>query len=393
MLIVLSPFIFLKIKHINPFRIQYKIIEGYIAEGDILGEVLLSNGLPDSQASAITEELKKVFDVRKCRIGDRWELYFSEEGQFVKFIYYDGPIDFYVVEFNPDSNTYFASAKQIEVEKKVCGVSGRIASSLYESMIALNINPELIIQFAEIFASKVDFFTDCQTGDTFTLLWDAYVDKKGNSLKDVRIVAASYTSSDNTFYGFFFEPPDGRCGYYDENGKSVETAFLKAPLNYRRISSYFSYRRLHPIYRVYRPHLGIDYSAPKGTPVSSIGDGTVQFSGWKKGLGKTVIVRHPNGYTSWYGHLSKVSVSGGKKVRKGQVIGYVGATGVATGPHLDFRLQKGGRFVNFLAIKMPPSYPLEEKYLPEFNEMKDMLISRMESIKEEHTIVIVEEKK
>ena len=396
-LIVLSPFVILKIKHIdiNLFKPRYQIIEGYIAEGDLLGDVLIANGLTSSQSAAITEELKKVFNVKKCRIGDRWEIYLTEEGEFVKFIYYEGPIDFYVVEFNPDNNTYTASAKQIDVEKKMCGVQGKIASSLYESMTSSGINPELIIQFAEVFSSKIDFFTDCQTGDTFTILWDTYMDKKGNPLKDVRIVAASYTSSGNTWYAFYFENTDGRAGYYDENGKSVETAFLKAPLNYRRISSYFTYRRLHPIYKVYRPHLGIDYAAPKGTPVSSIGDGTAQFAAWKKGLGKTVIVRHPNGYTSWYGHLSRIAkdVSGGRKVRKGQVIGYVGATGVATGPHLDFRIQKGGKFINFLAIKMPPAYPLEKRYIPEFDRIKDMLKGRMDTLNGEQKMVVFSESK
>lgn len=392
---VISPFILLKIKHIHLFKPHYQVIEGYIAEGDLLGDVLVANGLSPSQSAGITEELKKVFNVRKCSIGDRWEIYRTEKGDFVKFIYYEGPIDFYVVEFDPDNNIYTATAKQIDVEKKICGVYGKIESSLYESMSSLNINPELIIQFAEVFASKVDFFTDCQTGDTFTLLWDAYVDRKGNPLKDVRILAASYSSKE-TFYAFYFEPPDGKGGYYDEKGKSVETAFLKAPLNYRRISSYFSHRRLHPIYRVYRPHLGIDYAAPQGTPVSSIGDGTVQFAGWRGGLGKTVIVRHPNGYTSWYGHLSGIAkgISGGRKVRKGQVIGYVGATGTATGPHLDFRVQKGGKFINFLAMKMPPSYPLAEKYLPEFNEMQKLLTERMNTLtKGESKITIFEEKK
>lgn len=350
--------------------------------------------MPPSDVAGITEELKKVFNVRRCRIGDRWEIYFTESGQCVKFIYYAGPIDFYVVEFDRNTNKWKADARQIDVEKRMCGVYGEISSSLYESMSSLNINPELIIQFAEIFSSKVDFFTDCQSGDTFKILWDAYVDRNGNTLKDVRIIAASYASGDNILYAFYFETPDGKGGYYDEKGKSVETAFLKAPLNYRRISSYFTNRRLHPIYRVYRPHRGIDYAAPKGTPVSSIGDGTVQYAGWRGGLGKTVIVKHPNGYTSWYGHLSEIGkgISKGRKVRKGQVIGYVGSTGVATGPHLDFRIQKGGQFINFLAMKMPPSYPLEEKYLSEFNTMKDKLISRMNTLTD-GKIVMFEERK
>ncbi|MCM8760297.1 MAG: M23 family metallopeptidase [Candidatus Omnitrophica bacterium] len=357
--------------------------------------MLVANGLIPSQASGITEELKKVFNVRRCRAGDRWEIYFTTEGEFVKFIYYDGPIDFYVVKFDREGNTYTAFAEQIKFEKKMCGVYGEIASSLYESMASLNINPELIIQFAEIFASKVDFFTDCQTGDKFTLLWQVYTDRKGKPLKDVRILAASYSSSGNTFYAFYFELPEGKGGYYDEKGKGVEASFLKTPLNYRRITSYFTHSRFHPIYKVYRPHHGIDYAAPKGTPVSSIGDGTVQYTGWRGGLGKTVIIKHSNNYTSWYGHLSTFAkgISAGNKVRKGQVIGYVGSTGIATGPHLDFRVQKNGLFVNFLAMKIPPSEPVPEKYLSEFNMLKDILTKRMDTLKGQQKIVIFEEKK
>jgi len=368
---------------------RYQIVEGYISEGDVLGDVLLDQNIPPEQVNLIITELKRVFNVRTCNIGDRWELYSDMEGAFKKFIYYDGPIDFYVVEFKNDDNTYLASALKVEAEKMMRGVRGEIRSSLYDSMSYVNVEPDMIIQFAEIFASKVDFFTDCRTGDTFNILWESYFDRKGNVLKDDRIYAASYSAGDSTYYAFYFETPDGKGGYYDENGKSVESAFLRAPLNYRRISSYFTYKRLHPIYRINRPHLGIDYAAPAGTPVSSIGNGSVTFTGRKGGLGNTVIVRHPNGYTSWYGHLSRIAKGVRKAVRgrKGQVIAYVGMTGTATGPHLDFRIQKGGKFINFLALKMPPSYPLGEKYMPQFKEIKDVLMGRMESLKDKEQTV------
>jgi murein DD-endopeptidase MepM/ murein hydrolase activator NlpD len=390
-LIVLLPFILLKRKNDNPFftlKPQYQIIEGYISEGDVLGDVLLAQDIPAPQVSMITSELKEVFNVRKCNIGDRWELYMDEKGTFTKFIYYNGPIDFYVVEFNKEEHAYLSSARKVEAEKRMHGIRGAIRSSLYESMTYVNIPPEIIIQFAEIFASKVDFFTDCRTNDNFNVLWESYFDKHGNILKDIRISAASYSTGDNIHYAFYFETPEGRCGYYDENGKSVESAFLKAPLNYRRISSHFTYRRFHPILKRYRPHLGIDYAAPTGTPVSSIGNGTVTFAGRKGGLGNAVIIKHPNGYISWYGHLSKIArgVRKGTRVKKGQVIAYVGSTGLSTGPHLDFRIQSNGKFLNFLKLKMPPSYPLPDEYLPQFNEIKDFLADRMKSLKETETV-------
>lgn len=395
--VLLSPFVLYRIKQVsaNLSNTRYLVIEGNIAEGDLLGEVLIANGLTSAQSFGITGAMKDVFDLRRCRVGDRWEIYLTEENEFVKFIYYDGPLDFYVGEFDADSDTYTAVAQQVEAERTLCGAQGSIASSLYESMTFSSISPELIIQFAEIFSSKVDFFTDCRAGDKFTLLWDVYMDKNGNPLKDIQVVAASYSPEGKTYNAFYFENAEGKGGYYDENGKSVETAFLKAPLNYRRISSFFSHRRLHPIHKVYKAHLGIDYAAPKGTPVSSIGNGTVQFSGWRGGFGNTVIIKHPNNYTSWYGHLSKMAtgITKGKKVSKGQVIGYVGSTGVSTGPHLDFRIQKGETFVNFLTITIPPAYPLEEKYFPEFNIMKDSLLSKMAEVKDKDTTIIFAENK
>ncbi len=391
-LIILLPFAIFRIKDKKlPFMRKNQVIEGHISEGDMLGDVLLARNIPALQVNQIINELKKVFNVRKCRIGDRWEIHLTDEGEFIRFVYYDGPIDFYEVEFNRGENTYLAYAKAIEAEKMVRGVSGEIKSSLYESMSYVNINPEIIVEFAEIFSSKVDFFTDCRSGDKFNILWETYFDKKGNPLKDIMISAASYTSTGNsTYYAFYFETPDGKGGYYDENGKSVEAAFLRAPLSYRRISSYFTHKRLHPIYKVYRPHLGIDYAAPSGTPVSSIGNGTVTFAGRRSdGLGITVIIRHPNGYVSWYGHLSRISkgVTKGAKVRKGQVIGAVGSTGTATGPHLDFRLQVGGKFVNYLAIKLPPSFPLPEQYMPQFRETAGIFTVRMDSLKDGKEIV------
>jgi murein DD-endopeptidase MepM/ murein hydrolase activator NlpD len=390
-LIVFLPFILLKRRNNSLFLTrgpQYQIFEGRISEGEVLGDILRAQNIPEPQVGVITSELGKVFNVRKCNIGDRWELYLDKEETFVKFIYYHGPIDFYVVDFNRDEHTYIASALKIETERLTRGIRGTIRSSLYESMTYVNIPPEVIIQFAEIFASKVDFFTDCRTGDTFNILWESYFDKQGNVLKNLRISAASYGAGENTHYAFYFEVPDGRCGYYDENGKSVESAFLKAPLNYRRISSHFTYKRFHPILKKYRPHLGIDYAAPTGTPVSSIGNGTVTFAGRKGGLGNAVIIKHPNGYISWYGHLSRFArgVRKGVRVKKGQVIAYVGSTGLSTGPHLDFRIQRNGKFLNFLALKLPPSYPLPGEYLPQFNEIRNLLADRMASLKETETI-------
>ena len=369
----------------------YNIVEGSISEGDLLGNIFSNQGISADESHLITNSLTKIFNVRRCGVGNRWKIYFDEEDKFVKFEYYDGPIDFYVVEADRENNVYNASANQIETDRFARGVKGEISNSLYYDMSSLGVNSEIIIQFAEIFASKIDFFTDCQKGDEFKVLWDTHFDTDGIPLKDVQISAASYTRGNETFQAFFFETPDKKSGYYDENGRSVESLFLKAPLSYRRISSYFTHKRFHPILKRYRPHLGIDYAAPHGTPVSTIGDGVVVDAGRRRdGLGITVRIKHPNGYVSWYGHLSKISkgVSKGSRVKKGQVIGNVGATGMATGPHLDFRLQqKDGKFINFLSLKTTPSNPLSDKYMAQFKVSKDGLLALIEQLKQKEIIV------
>jgi len=394
-MLVLFPFIIVTIKSKNTSQGIKKnsvtVLEGYLSEGETLNNILIEHNIRQEEVYSIIRELKKVFNVRRCNIGDRWEIYRDQQDNFLKFIYYNGSMDFYVVATDRQNKAYISSAEKIESQKTMRGIKGRITRSLYESMSFAGVNPELIIQFAEIFASQIDFFTECRKDDIFSVVWGSYIDKKGNVLKDERIAAASYTSGDETLYAFYFETPDGKIGYYDEQGQNVEDVFLKAPLNYRRISSYFTHKRFHPILKIYRQHLGIDYAAPTGTPVSSIGDGIITAAGRRTdGLGITVVVKHPNSYNSWYGHLSGIAkgVSKGSHVSKGQVIGYVGSTGTATGPHLDFRLQKNGKFINFLTLKMPPAERIPEKYMDEFKIAKNMLMDINNRLKQDKIIVV-----
>ena len=387
--LVFTPFFYMKsCKTKKEPKPDYKVITGNISEGDVLGDILVENGISPQQTYEITRSLGKVFNVKQCNIGDNWEIVFSEEENFIRFTYQNGPLIYYTVDYDKETGNYIAEKKNVEAERKLFGVKGNIQSSLYESMSNFGVNPELIIQFAEIFASKIDFFTDCREDDEFAILWDSYV-HNGEILKDIHVTAARYENSGNIYSAFYFKSENGESGYYDEKGNSVESVFLKAPLNYRRISSFFSYRRFHPILRIYRPHLGIDYAAPKGTPVSTIGDGTVISAGWtRSGYGIAVKVKHPNGYISYYGHLSKIrrGMRRGKRVKKGQVIGYVGSTGLSTGLHLDFRLKKNEKFINFLSLKMPPSHPLPKECLPEFEQIKAELTEKLENLEHEKVI-------
>lgn len=214
----------------------------------------------------------------------------------------------------------------------------------------------LVADIADLFAHEIDFLADINQGDSFSV----YIQKEGegNKEKSGAILAVRISTGGEDHFAFYYAPPGGPAGYFDKAGKSLEKLFLKSPLNYRRITSRFSPMRLHPILRIYRQHYGIDYSAPAGTPVSAIGDGKITFAGWKKGYGRLVRIKHVRGYASAYGHLSQIEngLKRGGSVKSGDIIGYVGQSGLATGPHLDFRLYKEGMPVDFLKIDSPFKY-------------------------------------
>ncbi|MDR2251846.1 MAG: M23 family metallopeptidase, partial [Endomicrobium sp.] len=219
---------------------------------------------------------------------------------------------------------------------------------------------DVIRAFADIFAWQMDFLTDTRQGDSFKIVYEIENVKKRETKLSSRVIAAEYKTSSNSYKAFYFKTKNGTEGYFDEKGKSVKSAFLKAPLQFSRISSFFTEKRFHPILKITRPHLGIDYAAPSGTPVSSIGGGIVLKAHYSGGFGNLVIIKHANGYETYYGHLSKYAkgIKAGSKVKQGQVIGYVGMTGLATGPHLDFRIKLNGKFFDYLKMKQSPSIAL-----------------------------------
>ncbi|MCA6071156.1 MAG: M23 family metallopeptidase [Endomicrobium sp.] len=250
--------------------------------------------------------------------------------------------------------------KELETTTTERKEQGAITSSLWSAMASQDISQDIILSFADIFAWQIDFLTDAKQGDIFKLMYEVeYIAKKNKKLTS-NIIAAQYQTPSKTYNAFYFKTKKGEDGYFDENGKSVKSAFLKAPLQFRRISSCFTTSRVHPILKYARPHLGIDYAAPKGTPVSSVGNGTIVKAQYSGGFGNLVIIKHSNGYETYYGHLSKYGkgIKKGAKVKQGQVIGYVGMTGLATGHHLDFRIKLNGKFFDFRKMKRPPSTTL-----------------------------------
>jgi len=349
---------------------------GTIGKGGFLRTSLQKEGFSGKEIFLLEEVLKPIFDFRKCRPDDHYEVT-SASGKFRTLRYWTSPINFYLVE-SGDSGELVASRERVETDEVIVGVKGKIESSLYESMRKESFTPDLIMRFADIFAWQIDFLTEPREGDVFKLIWKQY-QKDGKSLLEGRILAAEYENSGKKHTAIFFKPLDGHGDYYTPEGKSLRKIFLRSPLHYRRISSYFSHRRFHPILKYYRPHLGIDYAAPVGTPVSTIGDGVVVYAGWKGGYGRFVKIRHSGSYYTTYGHLSRYGrgIKKGRRVKQGDVIGYVGTSGLSTGPHLDFRIIRNGRFVNFLRMKLPPAKSLDLKYKASFDKIKEENLLRL----------------
>ncbi len=349
---------------------EITVSSGTVKPGNTLDLILANENVPHSESQSIIEAFKSEFNVRNIHPGQIYELYrCKESGEVLGFRYWRDSVNYYNIKRAEDEKFY---CKKIHVpsEKILTTVRGEIESSLYEAMTNKGIPVDVVMNFADIFSWQIDFLTEPRRGDRFELVYEQH-NFANNVTKTGEILVARYDGKETRKHtGIYFEDSNHRGGYYDLSGNSLEKLFLRAPLNYRRISSYFTHRRFHPILRRWLPSLAIDYAAPTGTPVVSIGDGTVTYAGWgetrkRKGLGLHVIVRHNHVYSTWYSHLSRLSrgIKRGVRVRQGEVIGYVGSTGLSTGPHLDFRMEKHGRFVNFLKLEFPPSQsvPTEER--------------------------------
>jgi len=370
------------------FGPQIVISSGTVAFGDSLFSILVEENISLDESQKVIQTLSSVFNPKRCQPGDNYKLVKSTSNELLSFEYEPSPctqglgeptpfakelgLNIYKVKKNADG-IYSINKEKMDLRKNLVRLKGEIKSSLYEAIIEQGGTAELAMKIADIFAWQIDFLTEARIGDTYELVWEKYENKDKKISFDGNILVARYQGKETSAHiAILYEDKNGNLDYYNFKGESLRKEFLRAPLNYRRISSFFSYRRFHPILRYVRPHLAIDYAAPQGTPVVSIGDGMVTFCGWESGYGRLAIIRHNASYNSYYGHLSRYGkgIRAGAKVKQGQIIGYVGATGLATGPHLDFRIKKYGQFVNFLKIKFPSVKSISNEEIVEFNKVK-----------------------
>lgn len=361
--------------------------EGNLGRNEFFSSLLIRLGMDTGGAYALSEVCDSVFDVRKFRFGNAFEAYYgcgrggelsaAPSGVSPEYIVYEkDAVSDLVIRCRKPYSAWIAD-KAVTVERRYAEVT--ITSSLWNDMLEAGVSPLLILKLSDIYAWTVDFFA-LQKNDSFTVLYDeSKCEGKVIAVDTVRY--AVFTSGESSFPAIMFNQGDGGNVYWNEKGESMRKQFLKAPLQYSRVSSGFSYARRHPVTRRVQPHTGVDYAAPAGTPVMSVGDGKVTSARNEGAGGNTVRIRHNSVYSTAYLHLSRFApgIRAGATVRQGDVIGYVGSTGRSTGPHLDFRVWKNGSPVNPLKMESPPAEPVRSENMPSFIQLADSL-KRLSSV-------------
>lgn len=357
---------------------KYSLVEDVVGNGETLSHILGRYGVGPVDIDKIVNASKNTsFNLRNMRAGNSYTIFLQEDSTSLEPVWfvYEKSITDYVVVSLKDSIYLYEGAKDMTVMRRK--ETADIESSLWNCMVDHKLHPALSCEMEDIFGWSVDFFS-LQNGDTFTVIFDEkYIDTTRVGVG--RVYGAVFHHNGKDYYAIPFVQ-DGKVVYWDENGNSLRKQLLKAPLKYSRISSRFSNSRLHPVLKIRRPHHGVDYAAPSGTPVVAIADGTVISRGWdSKGGGNTLKIRHANNLTSGYLHLKGFAkgIATGKHVSQGDVIGYVGTTGVSTGPHLDFRLWKGGTAIDPLKAPSNPIEPIAQQNKERFNAIRDRIMAEL----------------
>jgi hypothetical protein len=370
----------LVICHFEVEEPQLERVERVIAPRSTLQEILLDLGFTHSAIHYLVQDVKPVYDLSRVMPGHRFAIERFVDGAFHALEYHIDDEEYLRVRREPDQ--YVGSLHRHDFEVVIRELYGEVESSLWETLVAQGERPQLIESLHQILQWDIDF-TAIWPKESFKLIVEKkYLD--GRFVKYGEVLAVQFVNRAGSYYAFLFENPQSR-GYYHENGDGVRRPFLRAPFAFdRRVTSRFSHSRYHPILKERRPHLGVDYGAPRGTPVLVSADGTVIFSGRKGGFGNLVRVRHPNGYVTAYAHLSRMDVRRGQRVKQGERIGRVGSTGLSTAPHLDYRVQnRGGKYINPKELAaLPSDRGVEKEYWNQFELLRDELMEKLASIPE-----------
>jgi len=334
-------------------------------------------GLSSQEAGEATVAAERAFNLRQLRAGNPVIVGRSVEGELREINYKIDPDRMLHIVLATDG--FSAEVKEIPSHLEVSVVNGQLDDSLFNAVEDAGESAEVAMRLAQIFGYDLDFYTDPRKGDTFRIVLEKKKYANGETAGYGRILAAEYDNGGKKYQALLFHDDLGHAAYYTADGKSLQKAFLRSPLKFAApVTSHFSKARFHPILKVYRPHLGTDYGAPIGTPVQTIGSGRVEFAGRKGGDGNMVKIAHSQGFETMYMHLSKILVHVGERVEIGRTIGLVGMTGLATGPHLDFRISQRGQFLNFEKLGLPPSDPVSKKDWSQFASLREQWLPSLE---------------
>ncbi len=338
--------------------------------GENFASALQHFGLSPQEAGGATAAAQRAFNLRQLRAGNALIVGRSVEGELREINYkIDSDRMLHIV---PATAGFSAEVQEIPSHLEVSAVSGRLEDSLFNAVEDAGESAEVAMRLAQIFGYDLDFYTDPRKGDTFRIVIEKKKYTNGETAGYGRILAAEYRNGGKKYRALLFHDEQGHAAYYTAEGKSLQKAFLRSPLKFAApVTSHFSKARFHPILKTFRPHLGTDYGAPTGTPVQTIGAGRVEFAGRKGGDGNMVKIAHSQGYETMYLHLSKIFVYVGEHIEIGKTIGLVGMTGLATGPHLDFRISQRGQFLNFEKLGLPPSEPVSKRNWAEFAFLRE----------------------
>ena len=350
-----------------------KTLTGTIGRNTNLASVL-GQAVSPTVVHRIVETARPLHDLARISVGHPFSVVVGQDGFLSNFSYAIDELRTLRVVRNGDGLEAQITTRNYDQRTEI--VQGTITSSLFGAVNDAGEQDQLALDLADIFAWDIDFHTELQKGDSFKVAVEKmYLD--GRLSRYGRILSAEFVQGDRTLRAVRYDGQESQ-GYYAPDGTPLRKAFLRSPLKFSRISSGFTQSRFHPILKTMRPHYGVDYAAPIGTPVMASGDGVVILAGWDGGYGKTVKIRHPNGYQTLYGHLSRINVKAGQRVSQEQYIGAVGMTGLATGPHLDYRMIKGGVFLNPLKIQSPRAEPVPRAERAAFEATRDRVLALLE---------------